>query len=186
MSIVAAFLWNKSPRTYISTMIFDEDTMEVFTLPKIEFFAKGYLTFRRQAKKSILAFFNDIIKAYSKKRKTVRLEFKIVAEVSDIPYMYPAKESRYVRKVFLYYAKKTKQKIKRLKVSPQLRSKLTGRALRIFKRELKSLYLVQRRRDTGYEYHLWAVALHATASTYLEKINRVRRILIDAIWNEVT
>jgi hypothetical protein len=40
--------------------------------------------------------------------------------------------------------------------------------------------LVSRKKDTRYEYNLWAVALHATASNYERKLKLVRKILLDS------
>lgn len=183
MSLVAAFLWNKSPRCNVSTMVFDEETMEIIAAPKIEYYAKGFFRFRLQAKTTVKKFFNDLNQIQNLRKKPIRLEFRIVFNAINIPYLSPAKESEYISKIFFYYLKKTKIKNNAFTITPQLRSKLSGRPLIKFKKELRSLYLVSRKRNTGYEYHLWTIALHATTATYQRKLDSIREKLMENYWN---
>ena len=183
MSLIAAFLWNKSPRCSISTMIFDEETIQLLSAPTIHYFAKSYFRFRRDVKLVIKHFFAEIKRLQQRHKKPITLEFKIVFHAHDIPYLKPAKESKFVYDLFLKYYKKTKRKLKSIDINPQLRKRLTGRHLIQFKKELRSLYLVSRKRHTGFEYHLWTVALHATPATYAAKLNKIRTKLVNAVWD---
>lgn len=184
MSLIAAFHWNKSPRCAISTMVVDEETMQYMSPPKIQALPKGFLNFRRAAKAVIRDFFIEIIRLHKANKKPIILEFKIVFHVHDIPYLMPAKESSFVYKTFNAFARKAKKSIRTMKIQPQLRKKLTGKTLIQFKKELRALHLVSRKKTTGFEYHLWAIALHATPVTYKARLQQVRKILVDAMWSE--
>jgi hypothetical protein len=184
MSIVAAFLWKKHPRLSLCTMIYDDENIDMLSPPKILYFPESYLRFRREAKNAIKDFFEKIKKLHEAHRKPVIIEFKIVFHAHAIPYLSPSKESLYIYSIFSYYLKKTKKRLKSIKIKPQLRNRLTGKALNQFKRELRSLYLVSRKKDTGYEYHLWTVALHATTATYADKIRQIRTRRLNAMWND--
>ena len=181
MSLIAAFMWKKHPRCSISTLILESENMEVLSKSDIHYFTTGYLRFRRESKKTIKNFFAKIEKEYKTHKTSVTLEYKIVFHALHIPYLSPSKESKYVAKVFANYLKKTKKKIK-MEVKPQLRNRLSGKSLKQFKRELRSLYLVSRKKHTNYEYHLWTIALHATKATYASKLQKIRLKLIDKVW----
>lgn len=184
MSLIAAFHWNKSPRCAISTMVVDDETMQYVSAPKMQTLPKGFLSFRKAAKAVIKEFFVELIKLNKINKQPIVLEFKIVFHAYDIPYLMPAKESSFVYKTFNAFARKAKKSIRSMKIKPQLRKKLTGKALIQFKKELRSLHLVSRKKTTGFEYHLWAVALHATTATYKTTLQQVRRTLVDAMWDE--
>lgn len=184
MSLIAAFLWNKSPRPSISTMIFDDESMDLLVQPTIQYYPKSYFQFRRAARSSIKTFFSQIERWHSSSKQTVVVEFRIVFHAHDIPYLIPAKESKFVFTSFNKYFKKTAKKIPAMTLKPQLRKRLSGKSLKQFKKELRSLYLVSRKKDSGFEYHLWAVALHATAATYRGRLHKIRNKLLSAMWNE--
>lgn len=185
MSLVAAFVWTKSPRCSISTMIYDDDNLEIVSKPRIQYFSEGYFSFRRYSKNAIKEFFTDIERLQKTRQTPVIIEYKIVFNVHEIPYLAPAKESKFVHKTFNILARKLKSKVNEVKIRPQLRSRLSGKPLKHFKRELRTLHLVSRRRDTGFEYLLWSVALHATAATYLKKLQFIRNKLVSAMWEEI-
>lgn len=174
MSLVAAFLWNKSPQCSISTMIVNDENFQVISKPQIKYFSEDYLAFRKHAKSTIREFFKSIKELHKKYKTPITIEFKIVFFAPDVPHLIPAKESEYVYEIFFEYYNKMQQKNKHIKIKPQLRKRLTGRSLKRFKKGLQSLYLVSRKRDTGYEYHLWTVALHATKANYAGKLHRIR------------
>lgn len=183
MSMIAAFLWNKSSNGSISTMIIDDQSMQFLLRPKIYYMPQGYFRFRVAAFRIIKDFFMQIKRLHKLDKKTVILEFRIVFHAYEIPYLLPAKESKFVYTNFMAFAKLTKKTLKTLQIKPQLRKRLSGKALQQFKRELRSLHLVSRKRNTGFEYHLWTVALHATSTTYKEKLHVVREKLVNAMWN---
>lgn len=185
MSLIAALYWNKSPHCSISTMILNDENFEFVVLPKIEYLSGNYFSFRKKVKKTLRQFFHDIESSFITYQTPVVLEFKIVFNSNDVPYLKPARESRLVSKVFRNLAKKTQRRIKYLTIKPQLRSKLSGKSLKQFKQGLRALYLVSRKRDTGYEYHLWSIALHATSTTFDKKLTLVRKKLERKIWQEV-
>lgn len=185
MSLVAAFLWHKSPRPSISTMILEDEEMQILVAPRKRYCPKSYLSFRKTAKEEIQNFFNDVKRLQKVHARPVILEFKIVFHAHDIPYLMPAKESRFVHTTFIKMVRKLKKQIKHVTVRPQLRSKLSGKSLKQFKQGLQRLHVVRRKRDTGFEYHLWTVALHATSTTYAEKLERMRKKMLAAMWDEV-
>jgi hypothetical protein len=64
-----------------------------------------------------------------------------------------------------------------------LRKKLSGTPLKRFKRELRYLSLVSRKKNTNYEYHLWCIVLHATAKNYENRLKALKSKLINSFWN---
>jgi hypothetical protein len=180
MSLIAALQWRKSPKCCVATLIFDEENMKILSSPKINYLPKNYFRLKREVKKIIKDYFQQIQKLHHEYGKPIKLEFKIVFNVKNIPYIIPAKESKFVYKNFNYWIKKTQKRIKNLTVNPQLRKKLSGKSLKSFNKQLQSLHLVSRKKDTRYEYNLWAVALHATVSNYERKLKLVRKILLDS------
>jgi len=184
MSIVAAFLWQKSPKQSISTLIVDEDTLTVYSRPKKFIFSKKLFSFSRESKKVINHFSDHLMKLATKYQKKITVEYKIVFLVNTISWMNPARESKAVLTLFLKAIKKIQKKYPNVMLAPQLRRKLSGKSLVMFKRELRKLELVSRKRNTGYEYHLWAIALHATASSYDKKLLMLRNTLVNKYWNE--
>lgn len=185
MSLVAAFLWKKTPES-ISTLIFDDDNVNIILKPNIHYLPKNFLAFRREAKKIINHFFSKIVRAHALSKTKIKLEYKIVFTAENIPHLTPAKESLFVYKTFIYHAKKTKKRIKNLKIQPQLRRKLSGKILRKFNKQLQHLYLLNRKQKTRYEYNLWAVALHATPGTYEVTLNRIKEKLMDSFWKKAS
>lgn len=184
MTVIAAFLWNKSPRPSISTMIFDKEDIQFLSTPNIKYFPESYLRFRKASKNVIKDFFSQIKDIQKKHKQNIVIEFKIVFQAHEIPYLIPAKESLFVYNTFIYFTKIIKRKNKKIRIQPQLRRKLSGKELKHFKNELRSLHLVRRKRETSFEYHLWAVALHATSSNYEEKLVKIRKKMLNAMWND--
>ncbi len=184
MSIVAAFLWQKSPTQSISTLIFDEDTLTVYSRPKKFTLSKKLFSFSRESKKIINNFSDHLIRLSTKYQKKITVEYKIVFLVNTISWMSPARESKAVLRLFRKAIKKIQKKHANIVLAPQLRRKLSGKSLLMFKRELRKLELVSRKRNTGYEYHLWAIALHATSTSYNKKLLMLRNALVNKYWNE--
>ena len=163
-------------------MVFDDEEAKFLSPPTIKYFPQSYLAFKKASKAVIKDFFAQIERLRKLHKKPVTIEFKIVFHAPHVPYLTPAKESKFVYRVFKNDVRKIRKKSKTIKVKPQLRRRLSGRGLKIFKKELRSLYLVSRKRDTGFEYHLWEVALHATSQTYAAKLRKIRSNLVDAMW----
>lgn len=184
MAMIAAFLWNKSSNGSISTMIIDERSMQYLSPPKIHHMPQAYFRFRLAAFKLIKEFFMQIKRLHKLHKKPVIIEFRIVFHAYDIPYLLPAKESKFVYTNFMVMVKLLKKTLRNLQIKPQLRKRLSGRELQQFKKGLRSLHLVSRKRHTGFEYHLWTVALHATSTNYKDKLITVREKLLRAMWNE--
>lgn len=136
MSLIAAFLWNKSHQSSISMMIVDSDNMQFLLTPRIHYLPRGFFTFRRDARKVINLFFKEIQRLHKTKKKKIAVEFKIVFHAPHISYLSPAKESAFVHKTFHNALKKTKKSIKSLEVKPQLRRRLKGKALKQFKKNI--------------------------------------------------
>lgn len=184
MSIIAAFLWKKSPHCSICTMLLDEDTMQFIVRPTIKYIPKQKSQFKKAARAVIKEFFAAIEHVYRRNKAQIILEFRIIFKGTNYYYITPAEESLFVEKQFKFYLKKTKKIIKKnLKIKPQLRQRLSGKILKLFKKRMNSLHLVSRKKHTNYEYHLWTVALHATPKTYSEKLRKVKAKLVNAIWD---
>lgn len=165
-------------------MVMDNETIDILVAPRIQHFSESYLKFRSASKKAIKEFFMQIEALEKAHQQPVIIEFKIVFNTYSIPFLTPSRESKFIYKTFHYYLRKTKKRLKLLKIKPQLREKLSGKELKYFKKELRALHLVSRKRDTGFEYHLWTVALHATSTTYKMLLQKVRDRLFDKLWNQ--
>lgn len=183
MSLIAAFLWRKSPKLSICTLMFDSETMKIISSPKIVYFSKKLFSFRSEAKQIINEFVFQLMQ-FSKVYKNIFIEFKIVFDVSDMSWFKVSNKSRFVNGFFIKSVAKIQRTNPHIKLRAQLRQKLSGRALKHFKRELRLMNLVSRRRDTGFEYHLWTVALHATPKTYEKKLQIIKKKLFQTWWNE--
>lgn len=184
MSLIAAFLWNKSPRCSISTMVVNDENFQLVSKPERIYFAGKYPLFKRQATAAVRDFFQTMAELYKKHQCPIKVEFKIIHLAQDIPYLTPAKESEFVYALFCKELVRLNKKIKTLDIKPQLRQRLDGIALKHFKQGLQSMYLVSRKRSTNYEYHLWSVALHATNGTYAAKLYKVRTKLLQKMWDK--
>ena len=183
MSVVVAFMWNKSPRPSISTMAVDIDTIAYLVKPEIHYLNESFSKFKKSAKKQVSEFFVSIKELEKNYKKPIRIEYKILFLVHGMEYMQPAKESLFIYKLFKKYLNKITRKSKLVKAEPQLRKKLSGKALVEFKKKLQSFYLVSRKQGRGFEYHLWSVALHTTRANYKVKLKRVHRKLNDKMWS---
>lgn len=183
MSLIAAFLWKKSPNQSISTLIFDDSNIKILSSPVIHYLPDGYLRFRRETNKIVKNFFLQALYFHNVTKQPIKIEHKIVFD-ADIPYLIPAKESKYVYRTFMYWAKKISKKIRYLKICPQLRKKLSGKSLKFFNRGLRSFDLLSRTAGTRYEYNLWALALHATPATFEEKLKYLKNKLIAEYWKK--
>jgi hypothetical protein len=184
MSIIAAFYWTKSPRHSISTLIFDDETVDILSPAKIDYLPQNDMSFQKAAKLCIQQFFSEISKLNRIYQQPISVEFKIVFKVHEIFYMQPSDESQFVYDFFNKIFKQTKSKIKSLKLRPQLRKRLSGKSLKHFKKELRTMALIIRKRNTGYQYHLWALALHATNMTYLSKLKKIKKNLFNRLWQQ--
>jgi hypothetical protein len=166
-------------------MIIDDKVPKIIAQPKIHYLPNGVISFRRYAKSIIKNFFSQIEALPKSQKNPIKIEHKIVFHAKHIPYLTPAKESLFVYKVFMKHAKKLKSKSRYVVIEPQLRKLLSHKPLRSFKKNLRSMELVSRKRNTGFEYHLWAVAMHATKTSYSAKLNLLRNKLLNSMWQEV-
>src|SRR5690349_4680802 len=99
---------------------------------KYKYFPRESLLFRKSARHSIKNFFSEIAKLYKMYEQIIIVEFKIVFKVHEIYYMLSSDESKFVYQCFMNFFKKTKRKIKLIKIKPQLRRRLSGKALKNF------------------------------------------------------
>ncbi|KTC73147.1 Uncharacterised protein [Legionella bozemanae] len=76
--------------------------------------------------------------------------------------------------VFHNYFQKVNDQIKSIQLAPQYRTKLKNPFLKQFKVSLEDCELVKNKKGKAYEQHLWALALHATKSTYPRQIKKLR------------
>ena len=181
MSLVAAFLWSKSTSS-IATVIFDDDTMQVLSTPKITYFPPYSFKFKRIMKQFIRAFCDDIKVLSATSQQRIIIEYKIVFITRRWRYMVPSKESKYVYKIFQQMMNKLSNRIPEIDLKSQIRNKLKGKHLLAFNRKLRSLNLVSRKVNTRFEYNLWAVALHATKKSYEKSLAKISEKLMEAFW----
>src|SRR5438105_3568554 len=104
--------------------------MEIISSPRIRYYPKKKLSFKREVKKTIKKFFQEITFYHRKYKKPVSLEFKIVFNVTGVEYMVPAWESLYVYTLFLNACEKLNNSIDDFELNSQLRKRLSGKALR--------------------------------------------------------
>ncbi len=180
MTIVAAFCWKKAPQLSVSTMIVDLNNLELLSAPKILFLSPGIFAFRKDAREIVKQFISEIIDA-SKGIDEINIEYKITFPRKLFWFQKPSKESRYIYNYFFKQIKKLIQNPE-FKLCPQLRKRLSGKDLLTFKRELRKLGLIERKREKFYEYALWNIALHATSKTYKDKLNILKKKLINKYW----
>lgn len=181
MSLVAAFVWRKTPKLSISTFMYNNENIKIIVAPTQHLLPHTLRTFKKETKKIINNFIMEL-KTLSKLHSKIIIEYKIVFNVSFIPWMIASDESMFVYKYFLRAVTKLQKKIHHIKIKPQLRNKLKGKSLKHFKRELRKMDLVSRKKHTGYEYVLWMVALHATSETYKKKLDAMKQKLLDSIF----
>ena len=184
MSIVAAFLWRKTPKPQICTMVYDDQTLIILSAPKIYYFSQKTFSFRKEAKLIVDEFINELSTLAILKTTRLIIEHKIFFKTSGTFWFIPAKKSQFLYDYFIKAIHRLKKLSFEVSLKPQLRSRLKGRPLKIFKRELRKMKLVSRKRDTHYEYHLWALALHATSKTYDKKLASLKEKLLDQFWNQ--
>ena len=82
---MATFLWRKSPRASICTFIYDNDSIEMISEPKISFFSHKLFSFRKEAKKIINSFISELEKLSSDNKEPIVIEYKIVFNVISVP-----------------------------------------------------------------------------------------------------
>lgn len=108
----------------------------------------------------------------------VKIEYKIVGHGSAAHLYHtqthkPSDRTEYVRETFFEKFNGLKSDLLTLADS-QLRKKLENSALKEFKEGLVSLQLI----ELAYQVHLWAIALHATQSTYKSKLKKLTKALL--------
>ncbi len=182
MSLVAAFLWNKSNLS-IAALIFDDKSMQVLSRPQIYYLPSYSFRFKRMTRQYINEFFKQLTELSISQQENIKIEYKILLMTRRWRYMKPAKESKYVYKIFQNAALKASKKIPALTLQPQARAKLTGKHLLAFNRKLRLLNLVSRKINTRFEYNLWAVALHASNKTYEQILAAIGRKFMEAFWS---
>lgn len=99
----------------------------------------------------------------------------------NIPWIKPANKSKFILNYFL---KKTNH-LQDVKVQPQLRNRLKGKSLKYFKRQLRKMELVSRKRGSEYEYLLWMVALHVTSKSYEIKLKTIKTKILEHFWESI-
>jgi len=175
MSLIATFLWKKSPQT-IATFVFDDETIQIIRTPQIFYLPKKLKFLKKEIIKIVTDFIKDL-EILSKEHARIIVEYKIVFKAESIPWITLSPESKYVYKKFIQAMTISQTNCKQIKLKPQLRKKLSGKALKYLKQELQKMELVSGKRTRGFEYHLWMIALHATAKTYRPTLKKIKQRL---------
>ncbi len=183
MDIIAAFRWDSSEKS-ISYMIVDQE-FNIRTTPVIRKLNGLNLDeFKNSAEQLINDFFDEITKLCEGKNNFhVLIEHKIVGSASPAGLYHtemhkPSGKTEFVRDSFHACVEVINRKNNSIKLAKQLRSDLKNPLLKEFKECLRNYRVVEKQRGNGFLYHLWALALHITQSTYAKKIKDLREKLI--------
>lgn len=77
MSLVAAFVWRKSPLPSICTFVYDNETIEIISKPKIYFLPQNFFSFRKKAKKIINDFISELNQLAKRYKKILFLNIRL-------------------------------------------------------------------------------------------------------------
>lgn len=183
MEIIAAFRWDSTKKS-ISYMAVDEN-YQVRVIPVITKLHLNNLTsFYSEAENIINSFFREIEAIYrGNPNCNINIEYKIVGHGSPAYHYHtkmhkPSERTEFVRKSFFDNFKNCKNKNHSLQLAEnQYRINLKKPTLTEFKAGLDNLELIEKKKNNAYQYHLWALLLHATKSNYKKEINKLTRIL---------
>lgn len=183
MDIIAAFRWDSSEKS-ISYMAVDEN-FRVRIIPVITKLPKNNLSsFFLEAKNIINSFFTEIETIYRGNTEcNISIEFKIVGHGSPAHHYHtkmhkPNESTEFVRKSFFDGFDQCKEKNHSLQLAEkQYRTNLKKPRLTEFKAGLDNLHLIEKKKNNAYQYHLWALILHATKSNYKKEITKLTKIL---------
>lgn len=183
MNIIAAFRWDSTEKS-ISYMVIDEN-FRVRVIPVITKLPKTILkSFFPEAKNIINSFFREIENIYrGNPNCNISIEYKIVGHGSPAHHYHtrlhkPTESTEFVRKTFFDDFEQCKEKYPSLQLAEkQYRTNLKKPALTEFKRGLDDLNLIEQKKNNAYQYHLWALVLHATKSNYHKEITKLTKIL---------
>lgn len=184
MNIKAAFYWNGSKDKSISYMIIDNN-FQIRLDPVIKKLdPKNFDSFKREAIKTISSFFSEIEDIYrADKNNNITIEYKIVSHGSpvilhDAKIHKPSDRTEFVKEQFNQHYKRIKISNDSLKLASQFKKNLTKPALIEFKENLNNLHIVIKQKNNAYQYHLWALALHATKSTYKKVLKKLTKAVM--------
>lgn len=165
-------------------MIIDKD-YQIRTMPVIiKTPQKDLDSFKKEAEQAIQSFFEEIEKTYKGNEDCfITIEYKIVGNASPASHYHtqmhkPSNRTEFVRSTFFDYFHKAQIKNQLLQLADkQYRSNLKKPALTEFQEGLNNLHLVEKKRSSAYQYHLWAIILHATKSSFKKELKKLMKIL---------
>lgn len=183
MDIIAAFRWDSTDKS-ISYMVID-DNFRVRVIPVITKLTKTNLnSFFSESKNMINSFFKEVENIYrGNPNCNVSIEYKIVGHGSPAHHYHtkmhkPSEHTEFVRTTFFNDFDQCKEKYPSLQLAEkQYRTNLKKPALTEFKSGLDNLDLIEQKKNNAYQYHLWALILHATKSNYHKEITKLTKIL---------
>ncbi|HAT1998351.1 TPA: hypothetical protein I8Z84_000064 [Legionella pneumophila] len=182
MDIIAAFRWDSSEKS-ISFMAIDEN-YSVRIIPLNTKLPKNNLNqLFQEAENTIKGFFKEIETIYrGKPDANIRIEYKIVGHGSPAHHYHtkmhkPSDSTEFVRKSFFETFNDYKSAYSLRLAEKQYRTNLKKPALTQFKAGLDNLELIEKKKNNAYQYHLWALILHATKSNYAKEITKLTKIL---------
>ncbi len=181
MDIRTSFYWDaKSKSIHYLICDFTENEFSLLVEPrKIDM---NLNDFKNNVQKTVQEYFDQLI---SFNPQDIKIEYKILASGSPAQlfqkYRTTSDYSEIVKTIFEKLAKEFNANDSII-LQPQTKSLLTGESLNQFKNILNRLGLINSTRKDAYKWHLWSILIHATNTTYSEKIRKeLWKPLIDSL-----
>jgi hypothetical protein len=181
MDIRTSFYWDaKSKSIHYLICDFTENEFNLLVEPrKLDM---NLNDFKSDVQKTIQEYFNHLIDLNP---QSIKIEYKILASGSPAQlfqkYRNASDYSEIVKTIFESSVSEFNADIS-INLQKQTKSLLTGESLNQFKTILHRLGLINSLRKDAYKWHLWAILIHATNSTYDERIRKqLWRPIIDSL-----
>ncbi|HAU0261040.1 TPA: hypothetical protein JBF32_00965 [Legionella pneumophila] len=181
MDIRTSFYWDaKNKSIHYLICDFTENEFNLLVEPrKIDI---NLNDFKYNVQKAVREYFDQL---NSFNPQDIKIEYKILASGSPAQlfqkYRNSSDYSEIVKTIFETGVKEFNANFS-IKLQPQTKSLLTGEPLNQLKNILHRLGLINSMRKDAYKWHLWSIMIHATNSTYNEKIRKqLWKPLIDTL-----
>ncbi|KTD18240.1 hypothetical protein [Legionella jordanis] len=181
MDIRTSFYWDAKSKS-IHYLIYDFTENEFNLLVEPRQLDMNLNDFKNNVQKTVQEYFEQLI---SLNPQNIKIEYKILASGSPAQlfqkYRTTSDYSEIVKTIFETAVEEFNANVS-INLQPQTKSLLTGKPLNQFKNILHRLGLINSMRKDAYKWHLWSILIHATNSTYNEKIRKqLWKPLIDSL-----
>ncbi|EEZ96019.1 TPA: hypothetical protein VAI00_001381 [Legionella pneumophila] len=170
MDIRTSFYWDAKSKS-IHYLICDLTGNEFNLLVEPTKLNMNLNDFKNNVQETIQEYFNQLINLNP---QNITIEYKILASGSPAQLLHKYRNttdySEIVKNTFEIAVKHNANLPMHLQ--KQTKSLLTGESLNQFKTILHRLGLINSMRKDAYKWHLWSILIHATDSTYNEKIRK--------------